>query len=45
MLTTLVHQKGNSKSIQIPSELRTKKKDFFINRIGDVYEIYTIDDP
>lgn len=45
MFITRVIQNGNRKAIQIPSELRTKKKDFFINRIGDVYEIYTIDDP
>ncbi len=45
MLTTRVFQNGNSQAIRIPLELRTEKKDYFINKIGEVYVIYPKDDP
>ena len=45
MLSTRVFQNGNSQAIRIPQELRTEKKDYYINKIGDVYVIYPKDDP
>ncbi len=45
MLATRVFQNGNSQAIRIPQELRTDKKDYIINKIGEVYVIYPKDDP
>lgn len=45
MLATRVFQNGNSQAIRIPQELRTDKKDYLINKIGDVYVAYPKDDP
>ena len=45
MLATRVFQNGNSQAIRIPQELRTDKKDYYINKIGDVYVIYPKNDP
>ncbi len=45
MLATRVFQNGNSQAIRIPQEMRTEKKDYFINKIGEVYVIYPKDDP
>ncbi len=45
MLATRVFQNGNSQAIRIPQELRTDKKDYLINKIGEVYVIYPKDDP
>lgn len=45
MITTRVFQNGNSQALQIPQEMRTDKKDFFIRKIGDTFIAYPTDDP
>lgn len=45
MVTTRVFKSGNSQAIRIPKEMRTDKKSYFINKIGEVYVIYPADDP
>jgi antitoxin VapB len=45
MLSTRVFQNGNSQAIRIPQELRTTKKEYYINKIGEAYVIYPKDDP
>ena len=42
MTTTRVFQNGNSQAIRIPQEMKTDKKEYCINKIGD---IYIADDP
>jgi antitoxin VapB len=44
MLSTRVFQNGNSQAIRIPQELRTTKKEYYINKIGEAYVIYPKDD-
>ncbi len=43
--TTRVFQNGNSQAIRIPQDLRTDKKEFFIQKIGDTFIAYPTDDP
>lgn len=45
MATTKIFQNGNSQAIRIPQELRTDKKDYCINKIGDIYIAYPTSDP
>ena len=45
MTTTKVFQNGNSQAIRIPQDMRTDKKDYCINKIGDIYIAYPSDDP
>lgn len=45
MLTTRVFQNGNSQAIRIPQELRTDRKEYCINKIGDIYIAYPAEDP
>ncbi len=45
MATTKIFQNGNSQAIRIPQELRTDKKDYCINKIGDIYIAYPASDP
>ena len=45
MTTTKVFQNGNSQAIRIPQEMKTDKKEFCINKIGDVYIAFPADDP
>lgn len=45
MTTTRVFQNGNSQALRIPQEMRTEKKEFCINKIGDVFIAYPADDP
>ena len=45
MTTTRVFQNGNSQALRIPQELRTDKKEYCINKIGDIYIAYPTDDP
>ena len=45
MTTTRVFQNGNSQAIRIPQEMKTDKKEYCINKIGDIYIAYPADDP
>ena len=45
MLATRVFQNGNSQAIRIPQELRTEKKEYYIQKVGDTYIAYPVDDP
>ena len=45
MTTTRVYQNGNSQAIRIPQEMKTDKKEYCINKIGDIYIAYPADDP
>ena len=45
MLTTRVFQNGNSQAIRIPQEMKTDKRVFCINKIGDTFVAYPVDDP
>lgn len=45
MTTTRVFQNGNSQAIRIPQEMRTDKKEYCINKVGDVFIAYPADDP
>ena len=45
MAATRIFQNGNSQALRIPQELRTDKKEYFINKIGDIYIAYPADDP
>ncbi len=42
---TRVFQNGNSQALRIPQDLRTDKKEFFIQKIGDTFIAYPTDDP
>ena len=44
MTTTRVFQNGNSQAIRIPQEMKTDKKEYCINKIGDIYIAYPADD-
>ena len=37
MVSTRVFQNGNSQAIRIPQELRTEKKEYLIQKIGDTF--------
>ena len=45
MTETRVFQNGNSQALRIPQELRTEKKEYYIQKIGDIYIAYPVDDP
>ena len=45
MMPTRVFQNGNSQAIRIPQDLRTDKKDYCINKIGDIFIAYPSEDP
>jgi antitoxin VapB len=45
MTTTRIFQNGNSQALRIPHELRTDKKEYYINKIGDIYIAYPAEDP
>ena len=45
MTTTRVFQNGNSQALRIPQEMRTEKKEYCINKIGDIFIAYPVDDP
>jgi len=45
MITTRVFQNGNSQALRIPQEMRTDKKEYCINKIGDIFIAYPADDP
>ena len=45
MTTTRVFQNGNSQALRIPQELRTETKEYYINKIGDIFIAYPADDP
>ena len=45
MTTTRVFQNGNSQAIRIPQEMKTDKKEYCINKIGDIYIAYPADAP
>ena len=45
MTTTRVFQNGNSQAIRIPQEMRTDKREYCINKVGDVFIAYPADDP
>lgn len=45
MTTTRVFQNGNSQALRIPQEMRTQKKEFYIQKVGDTYIVYPTDDP
>lgn len=45
MTTTKVFQNGNSQALRIPQEMRTEKKEFYIQKVGDTYIAYPTDDP
>lgn len=45
MITTRVFQNGNSQALRIPLEMRTDKKEYCINKIGDIFIAYPADDP
>lgn len=45
MATTKIFQNGNSQALRIPQEMRTTKKDFYIQKVGDIYIAYPADDP
>lgn len=45
MTKTRVFQNGNSQALRIPQEMRTEKKEYFINKIGDIFIAYPADDP
>ena len=45
MRKTRVFQNGNSQALRIPQDMRTDKKEYCINKIGDIYIAYPADDP
>ena len=44
MAATKIFQNGNSQALRIPQELRTDKKEYLINKIGDIYIAYPAED-
>lgn len=44
MATTRVFQNGNSQAIRIPQEMRTDKREYYIQKVGDTYIAYPADD-
>jgi len=45
MTMTRIFQNGNSQALRIPQEMRTDKKEYCINKIGDIYIAYPAEDP
>lgn len=45
MQATRVFQNGGSQAIRIPQEMRTEKKDYYIDKIGEAYVIWPKDNP
>ncbi len=45
MTKTRIFQNGNSQAIRIPQEMRTEKKEYCINKIGDIFIAFPSDDP
>ncbi len=45
MTKTRIFQNGNSQAIRIPQEMRTDKKEYCINKIGDIFIAFPSDDP
>ena len=45
MIMTKIFKNGNSQAIRIPQEMRTEKKDYYMNKIGDIYIAVPTDDP
>ncbi len=45
MLTTRVFKNGNSQALRIPQELRTDENEYCINKIGEIFIAYPIEDP
>ena len=45
MLTTRVFQNGNSQALRIPQELRTGRKEYYIQKIGETFVAYPTEDP
>ena len=45
MTTTWVFQNGNNQALRIPQEMKTDKKDYCINKIGDIFVAFPADDP
>ena len=45
MTKTRIFQNGNSQALRIPQEMRTEKKEYCINKIGDIYIAFPSDDP
>ena len=45
MTTTRVFQNGNSQALRIPQEMRTDRKEYCINKIGEIFIAYPSDDP
>ena len=45
MTTTRVFQNGNSQALRIPQEMKTDKKDYCINKIGDIFIAFPANDP
>ena len=45
MITTRVFQNGNSQALRIPQELRTDRKEYYIQKIGETFVAYPADDP
>ena len=45
MITTRVFQNGNSQALRIPQELRTDTKEYYINRVGETYIVFPVNDP
>ena len=45
MIMTKIFKNGNSQAIRIPQEMRTEKKEYYINKIGDIYIAVPADDP
>lgn len=45
MMPTKVFQNGNSQALRIPQDMRTDKKDYCINKIGDIFVAYPAEDP
>ena len=45
MTITRIFKNGNSQALRIPQEMRTDKKEYCINKIGDIFIAYPVDDP
>ena len=45
ILITRIFQNGNSQDLRIPQEMRTDRKEYCINKIGDFFIAYPTDDP
>lgn len=45
MTTTRVFQNGNSQALRIPQEMRVEKKEYCLNKIGDIFIAFPSDDP